>query len=220
MSSTGIILFIVLIVISIYDFYILNKARVKISSCLSGSAITLFFNLILLSIGLLLGSLIFEDKNDYWMIISLTLIIFISYFRFKGRNINEKKNSEKIKQIKKLSPREKQVDEIKGAAGVGGAISILYCIYLFFIKKDNSLDYYLLFLDPLLIGILGYWTYKKLSFVGCLLMTCFFIVGKLVFLIPIFESGRSASGGLGLTIVFGYFLIKGTISAYKYNYYK
>jgi len=220
MSSTGFILFIVLIIISIYDFYILNKAKVKISSCLSGSVITLFFNLILLSIGLLLGSLIFGDKNDYWMIISLILIIFISYFRFKGRKINEKKHSEKIKQIKKLSPQEKQVDEIKGAAGVGGAISILYCIYLFFIKKDNSLDYYLLFLDPLLIGILSYWTYKKFSFVGCLLMTCFFIIGKLVFLIPIFESGRSASGGLGLTIVFAYFLIKGTISAYKYNYHK
>jgi|LauGreDrversion4_1035100.scaffolds.fasta_scaffold16993_7 hypothetical protein len=220
MSSTGFILFIVIIIISIYDFYILNKAKVKISSCLSGSVITLFFNLILLSIGLLLGSLIFGDKNDYWMIISLILIIFISYFRFKGRKINEKKHSEKIKQIKKLSPREKQVDEIKGAAGVGGTISILYCIYLFFIKKDNSLDYYLLFLDPLLIGILSYWTYKKLSFFGCLLMTCFFIIGKLVFLIPIFESGRSASGGLGLTIVFAYFLIKGTISAYKYNYHK
>ena len=220
MSSTGVILFIALVVISIYDFYILNKAKVKISSCLSGSVITLFFNLILLSIGLLLGSLIFGDKNDYWMIISLTLIIFISYFRFKGRNINEKKHSEKIKQIKKLSPREKQVDEIKGAAGVGGAIYILYCIYLFFIKKDNSLDYYFLFLDPLLIGILGYWTYKKLSFFGCLLMTCFFIIGKLVFLIPVFESGRSVSSGLGLTIVFVYFLIKGTISAYKYNYHK
>ncbi len=220
MSSTGIILFIVLIVISIYDFYILNKARVKISSCLSGSAITFFFNLILLSIGLVLGSLIFGDKNDYWTIISLILIIFVSYFRFKGRKINEITHSEKIKKIKKLSPKEKQVDEIKGAASAGGAISVLYCIYLFFIKKDNSLDYYLLFLDPLLIGILGYWTYKKLSFIGCLLMTCLFVIGKLIFLIPMIETGRSASGGLGLTIVFGYFLIKGTISAYKYNYYK
>jgi hypothetical protein len=219
MSSTGVILFIVLIVISIYDFYILKKAKVKITSCLSSSIITLLFNLILLSIGLLLGSLIFGDKNDHWMIISLILILSISYFRFQGRKINKNKQSEKAMQIKKLSPKEQQIEEIKGAAGVGGAVLILTTIYLFFIKKDNSLDYYLLFLDPVLIGILSYWTYKKLSFVGCLLMTSLFIIGRLALLIPMYETGRVVGGGgLGLSIVFGYYLIKGTVSAYKYNY--
>jgi hypothetical protein len=221
MSSTGVILFIVLIVISIYDFYILNKAKVKILSCVSSSIITLFFNLILLFIGLLLGSLIFGDKNDYWMIISLILIIFISYFRFLGRKINKNKQNEKVIQIKKLSPKEQQIEEIKGAAGVGGGVVILTTIYLFFIKKDNSLDYYLLFLDPILIGILAYWTYKKLSFIGCLLMTCLFIIGKLIIIILAFEAGgKGGSGGLGISIIFGYYLIKGTVSAYKYNYQK
>ena len=221
MSSTGVILFIALIVISIYDFYILKKAKAKITSCLSSSIITLLFNLILISIGLLLGSLMFGDKNDYWMIISLILIISISYFRFQGRKINTNKQSEKITKIKKLTPREKQKNEIEQAAGVGGAASLLYFIYLFFIKKDNSFDYYLLFLDPILLGILSYWTYKKLSFIGCLLMTCFFIIGKLVLLIPIYQSGSSVGGGgLGMTIIFGYYLIKGSISAYEYNYQK
>jgi hypothetical protein len=219
MSSTGVILFIVLIVISIYDFYILKKVKVKISSCLSSSIITLFFNLILLSIGLLLGSIIFSNKNDYSMIISLILIISISYFRFQGRKINKNKQSEKITQIKKLSPKEQQIEEIKGAAGVGGAVVILTTIYLFFIKKDNSPDYYLLFLDPILIGILAYWTYKNLSFVGCLLMTSLFIIGKFALLIPIYaEAGRVVGGGLGLSVIFGYYLIKGTVSAYNYNY--
>jgi positive regulator of sigma E activity len=221
MNSSGIILFIVIIAISIYDFYILNKSKVKITSCLSSSIITLFFNLILLTIGLLLGKQIFGIKNNYWVIISLILIISISYFRFIGRKNNENKKSEKIKPIKKLTPKEEQIEEIKSSAGIGGFVAILTSIYLFFIKKDNSLDYYLLFLDPVLIGILAYWTYKKLSFVGCLLMTCLFIIGKLAFIVPIFEAGgRMGGAGLGMSIIFGYFLIKGTISAFKYNYQK
>jgi hypothetical protein len=155
------------------------------------------------------------------MIISLILIISISYFRFQGRKINKNKQSGKVTQIKKLSPKEQQIEEIKGAAGVGGGVVILTTIYLFFIKKDNSLDYYLLFLDPILIGILAYWTYKKLSFIGCLLMTCLFIIGKLIIIILAFEAGgKGGSGGLGISIIFGYYLIKGTVSAYKYNYQK
>ena len=48
-----------------------------------------------------------------------------------------------------------------------------------------------------------------------------FIIGKLAFIVPIFEAGgRMGGAGLGMSIIFGYFLIKGTISAFKYNYQK
>lgn len=86
MNSSAIILFIVIIAISIYDFYILNKSKVKITSCLSSSIITLFFNLILLTIGLLLGK-----KKNYSPIAATDLNLFfiensLKKYVIKNRN--------------------------------------------------------------------------------------------------------------------------------------
>ncbi len=115
MSSSGIIITAILIGISIYDFNILKKSKLKITKCVSSALITLVFNLVLLGIGALIGSAIFGSNNDYWIIISLILISGISYFRFKGREISKgkiktekskKKNylqkNNKLKQLKLL----------------------------------------------------------------------------------------------------------------------
>jgi len=46
--------------------------------------ITLVFNLVVLFVGLLIGSAMFGNNNDYWIVVSLILVVGISYFRFKG----------------------------------------------------------------------------------------------------------------------------------------
>ena len=52
---------------------------------------------------MLVGSAIFGDNNEYWVIISLILVGGISYFRFKGREISKGKVKEaKVKKEKRL----------------------------------------------------------------------------------------------------------------------
>ena len=220
MSSSGIIITAILIGISIYDFNILKKSKLQITKCVSSALITLVFNLVLLGIGALIGSAIFGSNNDYWIIISLILISGISYFRFKGREISKGKIKAEKSKKKKLSPKEQQVEAIKTAAGFGFFVVVVTTLLLFYLKTDNSMDYYFRFLDPVLIGLFALWAYKKLSFWGSLLMTTMFIIGKLFMIIPVYASGGSGSSGIGMTVVISYFMIKGVIAAYKYNHSK
>ena len=205
--------------VSIYDFYILKKSKVKTTSCLSSAGITLVVNFIIFIVGMLIGSAIFGDNNEYWVIISLILVAGISYFRFKGREISKGKVKEvKTKKEKKLAPRDQQAEDIRNAAGLGFFVVVVTALLLFYLKTDNSADYYLKFLDPILIGVLAFWTYKKLSFWGCLLMTSLFIVGKLMMIVPAYAAGGSGGAGIGMSAIISYFMIKGVISAYKYNF--
>jgi len=205
--------------VSIYDFYILKKSKVKTTSCLSSAGITLVVNFIIFIVGMLIGSAIFGDNNEYWVIISLILVAGISYFRFKGREISKGKVKEvKTKKEKKLAPRDQQAEDIRNAAGLGFFVVVVTALLLFYLKTDNSADYYLKFLDPILIGVLAFWTYKKLSFWGCLLMTSLFIVGKLMMIVPAYAAGGSGGAGIGMSVIISYFMIKGVISAYKYNF--
>ena len=205
--------------VSIYDFYILKKSKVKTISCLSSAGITLVVNFIIFIVGMLIGSAIFGDNNEYWVIISLILVAGISYFRFKGREISKGKVKEfKAKKEKKLSPKEQQIDAIRNAGGLGFFVVAATVLLLFYLKTDNSADYYFRFLDPILIGVLAFWTYNKLSFWGCLLMTSLFIIGKLMMIVPAYAAGGSGSAGIGMTAIISYFMIKGVIAAYKYNF--
>ena len=205
--------------VSIYDFYILKKSKAKTTSCLSSAGITLVVNFIIFIVGMLIGSAIFGDNNEYWIIISLIFVAGISYFRFKGRDISKGKvKVVKAKKEKKLAPRDQQAEEIRNAAGLGFFVVAATTLLLFYLKTDNSADYYISFLDPILIGVLAFWTYKKLSFWGCLLMTSLFIVGKLMMIVPAYAAGGSGSAGIGMTVIISYFMIKGVISAYKYNF--
>ena len=205
--------------VSIYDFYILKKSKVKTISCLSSAGITLVVNFIIFIVGMLIGSAIFGDNNEYWVIISLILVAGISYFRFKGREISKGKVKEvKAKKEKKLPPKEQQIDAIRNAGGLGFFVVAATVLLLFYLKTDNSADYYFRFLDPILIGVLAFWTYNKLSFWGCLLMTSLFIIGKLMMIVPAYAAGGSGSAGIGMTAIISYFMIKGVIAAYKYNF--
>lgn len=222
MNLAGLVLCVSVLGISIYDFYLLNRSKVKISSCLSSAAITLAVNLVIFLIGMLIGSAIFGYNNEYWIVISFVLVVGISYFRFKGREITKGKvKEENNKKEKKLSPKAKQIDDIKMAGGFGFLVVVVTSILLFYLKTDNSIEYYLRFLDPVLIGLFALWTYKKLSFWGCLLMTILFIIGKLIMIVPAYVvPGGSGGAGIGMTVVISYFMIKGVIAAYKYNHSK
>ena len=219
MNAAGFIMILTVLGVSIYDFYILKKSKVKTTSCLSSAGITLVVNFIIFIVGMLIGSAIFGDNNEYWVIISLILVAGISYFRFKGREISKGKVKEvKTKKEKKLAPRDQQAEDIRNAAGLGFFVVVVTALLLFYLKTDNSADYYLKFLDPILIGVLAFWTYKKLSFWGCLLMTSLFIVGKLMMIVPAYAAGGSGGAGIGMSVIISYFMIKGVISAYKYNF--
>ena len=219
MNAAGFIMILTVLGVSIYDFYILKKSKAKTTSCLSSAGITLVVNFIIFIVGMLIGSAIFGDNNEYWIIISLIFVAGISYFRFKGREISKGKVKEvKAKKEKKLAPRDQQAEEIRNAAGLGFFVVAATTLLLFYLKTDNSADYYISFLDPILIGVLAFWTYKKLSFWGCLLLTSLFIVGKLMMIVPAYAAGGSGSAGIGMTVIISYFMIKGVISAYKYNF--
>jgi hypothetical protein len=216
----GFVLIITILGISIYDFYILRKSGVKISSCLSSSFITLIINLVVFIVGMLIGSAIFGDGNDFWLIISIVLVLAFSYFRFKGREISKGEVKVDKKKEKKLTPKEKQIEAIKTAAAFGFFSTVATIVLLFFLKKDNSSGYFILFVDPAIIGFLAYWTYKKLSFWSCLGMTSYFIIGKLMMILPVYAAGGSGSAGVGMAVVITYFMIKGVIGSYKHNFKK
>lgn len=219
MNAAGFLMIVTVLGISIYDFYILKKSKVNTTSCLSSAGITLVVNFIIFIIGMLIGSAIFGDNNEYWVVLSVILVAGISYFRFKGREISKGKVKEvKPKKEKKLAPKAQQADDIRNAAGLGFFVVGATILLLFYLKTDNSADYYFRFVDPALIGLLAFWTYKKLSFWGCLSMTLLFIVGKLIMIVPAYAAGHSGSAGIGITVVVSYFMVKGVIAAYKYNF--
>lgn len=119
------------------------------------------------------------------------------------------------KQVKKITEKEKLKQQIENAASFGFMVTLVTFGLLFYLKTDNSAEYYFSFLDPILIGSLAFWTYKKLSFWGCLLMTIIFIIGKLIYIVPVYSAGGSGSAGIGMTVVISYFMIKGVIASYK-----
>jgi phosphatidylglycerophosphate synthase len=219
MTTTGLVMVLTLLAVPIYDFYILKKFKVKTTSCLHSAGITLALNFVIFVIGMLIGLAIFGNNNDYWVIVSLILVIGISYFRFKGREIS--KGEVKITKIKKekiLSPKDQRVGAIRSAASMGFFVVVVTAFLLFYLKTDNSADYYLRFIDPILIGLFALWTYKKLSFWGCLIMTTLFIIGKLIMFVPAYVAGGLGGAGIGMTAVISYIMIKGVLAAYRYNY--
>ena len=218
MNLAALILVTLLGGISIYDFYVLKKAKVKTLTCLSSAGITLVVNVVLFIIGLMIGSAIFGEDNDVYLIVSVILVAGVSYFRFIGREIKVVKKKTKTVKDKK-SIKDKLKDDIVNAAAFGGLVAAVTFGLLFYLKQDNSIEYYMRFTDPILIGAMAYWTNKKLSFWSCLAMTSFFIIGKFIMLVPIMSESSiyPGGGGMGLAVVISYFMIKGTYSAYKYN---
>jgi|TARA_B100001964_G_C14156528_1_gene564563 hypothetical protein len=220
------LLFGAILLISIYNFYLLRKSKVKIKECISDTFTSLIINLIIaIIVAAIIGYFVVDASTSIPILIGILAIFVFSYFKFKGRKIvkGQIKKEKEIKE-KKISPQQKLLNDIDGAANAGYAICVFSIIFIFFSKDieffSQGVPFILRFADPLIIAALAYWTAKKLSFYAVLIMTIFFIVGKIYFLSPLINAGYSGGAGIGFTIIFGYWLVKGTISAYKYNFVK
>jgi hypothetical protein len=164
MNYIGDILIITIICISLYDFYVLKKSKVKTLSCLSSLAITLVANLVIIFIGLLIGSAIFGNDNNNWIFISLISVIGISYFRFRGREIIKGKVKEKTpEKVKKRSLKENIIDvstalggilfyKLFGLLGLGG-LGIGYGVYTYL---NNRYNIFVSVIAGIVAGIVGY----------------------------------------------------------------
>ena len=50
-------------------------------------------------------------------------------------------------------------------------------------------------------------------------MALLFIIGKLMFFIPLYEAGYGG-GGIGLSLIFSFFMARGAYAAFLYNFKK
>ena len=148
----------------IYDFYILKKANVKTMSCVSSALITLVISQIIYLIGLVVGSAIFGNDNNYYILISVPLVLGIYYFRFKGREvIKGKVKVEKAKKPKKETFKEKVVGVVSLVLGIvfykafgllgAGGVGIGYGAYYFLNKRYNK---YISVTAGIVSGVIGY----------------------------------------------------------------
>jgi len=164
MNLPALILFISVFGVTFYDFYLLKRSKVELSSCFSSAGITLVFSLIVFLIGALIGFAIFGDDNEYWTIVSLVLVYGIFYFRFKGREIKKGKiKVEKPKKVKKRSLKENLIDVFAALCGIFlykafglmglGALGIGYGVYSYLNKRYNK---YISVIAGILAGIIGY----------------------------------------------------------------
>ena len=224
MNAQGFLILSTLFGVSIYDFYILKKSKVKITSCLSSSLITFVVNFFVMAIAVVISDSIFGKDSIIGIPLAIISILGLSYFRFKGREIvGGKVKKEKEKKEKKLSEREQQLEAIDGVSVWGYVIAVLTTVYILFTVNSGSLftgggeSFIIRLVDPLLIAGLAFWISKKKTFIPCLLLTIVFIGGKLMMFIPLYEAGYKGGGGIGLTVIISYFLIKGTYASFKYN---
>ena len=150
--------------VTIYDFYILKKANVKTMSCVSSALVTLVISQIIYLIGLVIGSAIFGNDNNYYIIISVPLVLGIYYFRFKGREvIKGKVKVEETKKPRKETFKEKAVGILSLLLGIGfykaaglfgiGGVGIGYCAYYFLNKRYNK---YISITAGIVSGVIGY----------------------------------------------------------------
>jgi hypothetical protein len=148
----------------IYDFYILKKSNVKTMSCISSALITLVICQIIYWIGLFVGVAIFGSGNNYYILISVPLVLGISFFRFKGREvIKGKVKVEKAKKPKKETFKEKVVGVVSLVLGIGfykamgllgvGGVGIGYGAYYFLNKRYNK---YISVTAGIVSGVIGY----------------------------------------------------------------
>jgi len=125
---------------------------------------------------------------------SIVGIIFF-YFKLKGTKIVKGKiKKEKVAKEKPKSEKEELKEKI-GEAAIGAYfVAIVTFGWAYFAMKEGLL---LSIIDPIIISLLGYWIYSRYSFYATAIMTAYFIVGKLMFLIPMYEAGYSGGAGIG-----------------------
>lgn len=90
MDFTAYLILISVFLISIYDFYNLNKIKVTTSKCFKSSLITLvvsFFATSFLSVILSMLSINNNFKHEFFLIIALTLVAIFNFIRINGRKV-------------------------------------------------------------------------------------------------------------------------------------
>lgn len=205
-----------------YDLYLLKKAGVENKRCLISFVSTFFISLLVAFVifGILSSILTSKGHPIIPALLSTIAILGISYFRFKGREIKKGKviNNRKLEK-EKMTPRELAIDQSKQAVLIGYVIAVFSIIFIFF-TKNNDPDYLFRFIDPLIFALLAFWGQKRDPFIPLLIMTPLFIIGKIFLLVSIIEIGGRMSGGIIVSFIIAYYLIKGLISAYKVKFKK
>jgi len=87
MSFLDTILLVSLVGISIFDFYQLNKFKIKISKCILNSILTLLLSVLLAGILAAILSMMFKDNEniDFFYSLGVIIVLILNYFRFIGR---------------------------------------------------------------------------------------------------------------------------------------
>ncbi len=209
--------------VSAYDFYLLKKSKVKISSCLWSSFITLLINFFILAFSVGFGTVLFGDESILPVIFGVLITLAISYFRFRGREVSGGKIKKQVVKEKKLSKKEKLREDVENVSTWGYVVAVLTTIFILFTINVGSPftgggeHFIFRLIDPIIIAGLAYWVSRKKTFVPCLLLTVVFIGGKLAMFIPLIQAGYTGGAGIGLSVIISYYLIKGTFSAYQYQ---
>ena len=118
-----------------------------------------------------------------------------------------------------MTPRELAIDQSKQAVLIGYVIAVFSIIFIFF-KRDNDPDYLFCFIYSLIYALLAFLGQKRDPFIPLLIMTPLFIIGKIFLLVSIIEIGGRMSGGIIVSFIIAYYLIKGLISAYQVKFKK
>jgi len=205
-----------LTLIFIVNFYFLYKSKVKIVTCTWDSIVICFYILIISLISGALLKYIFDIPYPMPVILGSIVGIIFFYFKLKGTKIVKGKiKKEKVAKEKPKSEKEELKEKI-GEAAIGAYfVAIVTFGWAYFAMKEGLL---LSIIDPIIISLLGYWIYSRYSFYATAIMTAYFIVGKLMFLIPMYEAGYSGGAGIGGFVIFGYLFIRGTYAAFLYNF--
>ena len=98
MDSTGIILLISLIILSIIDFLNLKKLKIPIKKCLINTLLGFLISFFTVSFLGIILSMVFDSfalSNEFFLIISLVLITIFNYLRITDRVIKNKKIASK-----------------------------------------------------------------------------------------------------------------------------
>ena len=206
----------VLTLVFIVNFYFLYKSKVKILTCIWDSIVICFYTLIISLISGALLKYIFDIPYPMPVILGSIFGIIFFYFKLKGTKIIKGKiKKEKVAKEKPKSEKEELKEKIGEAAMGAYFVAVVTFGWTYFAMKEGLL---LSIIDPIIISLLGYWIYSRYSFYATAIMTTYFIVGKLMFMIPMYEAGYSGGAGIGGFVIFGYLFIRGTYAAFLYNF--
>jgi len=215
MNQAALILILIPLIISIFDYLILKKEKKKKSELIKSALITFLFSYTIIAISYLLLSSVIENLKTIALVISSLSTILLAYLRFKGRKIKEvlKKEVKKEKTLK-----EKLEEDVKGILifiWILVVINISLTIFsILKIKPNDTTAIILQIADPIIWILIVLWGQITKSFYPILIFTLIFLVSKIPVVMSLFLL-KNPGPAIGTSLIISYFLIKGSISAYK-----